>query len=359
MNGYETAFTIKEITEDTIDQLALFAKTIPQTIDKYATNLNVILKPAQIKHLLNVFLGLHTSSATDFEFRPADKSTILNVVKVIKEELERSGGVYDGFDQEINQEQIIASTPIGNFFADKKEKPPKKRVQTRKINANSAILTPADKSIDNIEILESTQLEYGKKLLQESFCHQVRAALLTYTKAHAQEIRFMESCGLNSIKDGLFQVILDDSNIKLFVMAQNGLYEQSVSLTASTQCYCSRDSATVISVYFRPGNKFQKVMSSPHNLEQGSNQLSTCWVVGNFVRHLSSHSKLYDDNNTNFVENAEAAENRERAGSCEPGTVGEREDVYETIPNAGVEMARLRLPEPIALSIGMCNKHKT
>lgn len=302
LNGYETAFTIKEITEDVIDKLVVFARNIPEIVDNYAKVLNVTLKPVQKKNLLYLFLGLHTADPPNFDFKPADRITILNVVKIVQEELVRSEGLYDVFLQNTNEEctlaDTLADTPIGSFFTDKHKSSSKKSNETKNRKASAVIPSPVNVGTDLIVNNEIQQLEYGEKLLRESFCLQMRTVLLTFTKNCAQEIRFLNSCGIKSIEDFTFQVILDDSNIKLFLSKQIGLCDATVSLLASIPCYCAKNygsSVTAISAYFRPGIKFEKMLCGPPNLEQGSIQLATCWIFHNFLRHLKCHSKFYNN----------------------------------------------------------------
>lgn len=291
--GFETAFTFKEITEDVILKLEEFAQKIPQTIENYAMKLNVKLNPGQKGNLQNVFLGMHANEATGFQFKLADKSLILNIVNVIKKELEGNNS-YDVFYEETDQTQIIVSTPIGKFFGDIEQKPSKKLDRTNKKQTDFKTPLPNDgnEPIGGVDGFDGTLLAYVEKLLRTSFCLQMRKFLTDYTEKNIEEMKFLEKCGLKSIEALNFSILVDDSNMKAFVQqCQNE--NCGGQLLAHIPCYCTRNSVSAISTYFRPKNKFQKILISRPDLELASKEINTCWLLSNYKRHLNSHSKFY------------------------------------------------------------------
>lgn len=292
--GYETAFTIKEISEADIARLQTFAQGIPQTIDRYAKNLNVKLKPAQQQHILNIFLGFHASCAQNFEFKIADSTLILNIVRITKEELERNEGAYDVFDEGDNDKNDSVITPIGTFFgkAEPKlsRKPNKIRNETKRA---TDIANTGDTKLSEPELIV-----YAENLLRATFTLQMRAVLKDYIKGKAQEKKFLENCGLN-IENSEFSVLLNDESLKIFLRACIDSGQEEISndvnqLVSSIPCYCSKDSVVVINAYFRPNIRFQKILENASaDLDAPANKIYTCWLLGNFKRHLKSHAKFY------------------------------------------------------------------
>lgn len=294
MAGYETAFTIKEISEADIAKLQTFAQGIPEIIDRYAKNLNVKLKPAQQKHILNIFLGIHASCAQNFEFKIADSTLILSIVRITKEELERNEGLYDVFEEGDNDKNDTVITPIGSFFgkAEPKQSKQQNKIRNGTKSANDGVNT------ESAKLNEPELIDYAAKLLRASFSVQMRAVLKEYTTEKVQEKKFLENCGLN-MENSDFPVLFNDENLKIFVkecseFGQEGISNEVNQLASNVPCYCSKDSAILISAYFRPNNRFQTILQNASaDLDASANKIYTCWLLGNFKRHLKSHVNIH------------------------------------------------------------------
>jgi hypothetical protein len=312
--GYETAFTFKEITEDVLRNIEEFGRKIPQAIENYASKLNAKLKEAQKQNLINLFLGMHASNVEEFHFKMADKILVLNIVKLINEELVRSNNSYDIFEQQFEQTQIIKSTSIGNIFGDFEQKPLKKLEKKKKNRTDSNVFSAINDGLEGVEETEKAQeteesqdlvkiqkeiFEYADNLLRLSFCVQMKILLTDYTKRNTKEMKFLEKCGMQSIETFVFSIFLRESDLQLLVeqvkVQKEENNEERIQLLAHIPCYCTRDSLCSITAYFRPNSKFTKVLKSRPNLEIASKDVSTCWLLSNFKRHLNSHSKLYSE----------------------------------------------------------------
>lgn len=123
MAGYETAQDILNIDESKIDQLEIFASTIPQIVQNRSNMLKVKVTAMCERNILCLFLGMYAHDAGSFKFKIGEVVLIKQAIGFGKRMLEINNHSYDIFKYNADEIRSTATTPIGEFFVYHKWEP--------------------------------------------------------------------------------------------------------------------------------------------------------------------------------------------------------------------------------------------
>lgn len=99
----------------------------------------------------------------------------------------------------------------------------------------------------------------------------------------------MKKCGFESLEALTVDVTFIEGDLQRFLRAKN-----EKSIKASIVCYCGDETkSATASGYFRANNRWFS-LNSENISSLLSKELATCWNVGNFKRHLTSHRKKFE-----------------------------------------------------------------
>lgn len=118
--GYKSSNTMKELHRDDFDELAMFAKSIPDIISRYIERKNIAAGQNQITTIHRLFLGFYSNDSCIF--RPGDAVLMLEIAKFVRSKFE--GNEYNieeeysfFFDIEhAAKRSKTTKTPVGELF---------------------------------------------------------------------------------------------------------------------------------------------------------------------------------------------------------------------------------------------------
>lgn len=117
LSGYDAAITVKKLNKEKIHGIEKFAEFIPQLIDDFCSENNIILSSEERTNVLKLFFGLHSPSHQFFLFEAIEIELILKIVVFIQRTLDTNDSSYAAFeDGGITIADVTVNTPIGRLF---------------------------------------------------------------------------------------------------------------------------------------------------------------------------------------------------------------------------------------------------
>lgn len=307
MNGYSSAFTVKELNEDEFVKLENFAKTVPELITDFCTENGIVVDKdqRQITIVRQHFLGLQ--SANSFKLFSGEKMLLLKIASWIKRKI---GGVgMDDFSSFSESEcganrSHTTKTVVGEMFTampietEEKSSKQKKKIgkSSKKRKPNTANESSKSQTVHD----DDTML----KFLIESLQIRLRKELETYVKSSASEKDFMSSCSVKveelkldvtfEEKDLEYLSKINSDNLVLRNEKGETIRTDNNLIKAMIKCYCSTKYPTPFhfNVYFRCNSKWTSLKLGNIRYKDPAKELSTTWIPTNFLRHLVSHQKF-------------------------------------------------------------------
>lgn len=311
LTGYTTAFTIKELKQEDINELEEFARTIPALIDKLVAN--NALKPTsdQINTVHRLFLGFFAKDATNFRFFKGDVVLMLQISQFINVKIKRNGQTEDFEFFAENAESVTLGTIktfVGYLFCNtvctkaEKELGPRKKM-SGKITVKQSITTNHNNGAASCDMNQfKTDLI---KILRDSLNMQVKSKISQFIKDNEGERIYILERGIKTIDEFDSCVNLNESDLQYYLNtssldSNSGTSTEDLSRKHSTikgtfSCYCGTESINVnLTAFFRPGIKWGQMITMSRNTELlFAQDMAKGWNLGNYTRHLKAHESKH------------------------------------------------------------------
>lgn len=120
--GYSTAFTIQELNEHELLKLQELAKSVPELIGKYCSEIKIDRDHHERAKICRLFLGIH-ENASSFQIFHGEQMLLLRVAKWVKEKVGReSMDDFSSFSKNnlsSQQHCLTSRTIVGILFSSK------------------------------------------------------------------------------------------------------------------------------------------------------------------------------------------------------------------------------------------------